>query len=137
MSKYIPFLSSTFIKQLDAAAEYIYRELSEQYSSQVGVEFADALMEEIRDEINNVCAKPDIYLAYEFCSSSPVINERLNSFKWKSANTKRFHNRLFFFYEKSNIYFVCLYGSGQNTDHLIVEDIDYKELGLEKSIKLE
>ena len=137
MSQFIPFLSSTFIKQLDAAAEYIYRELSEQYSPQVGVEYADALTEEIRNEINNVCANPDKYPAYEFRSSSPLINERLNNLKWKSANTKRFHNRLFFFYEKSKVYFVCLYGSGQNTDHLILEDIDYKELGLEKSIKLE
>ena len=40
MSKYTPFLSSTFIKQLDAAAEYIFRELSEQYDSSVGVNYS-------------------------------------------------------------------------------------------------
>ena len=135
MSKYIPFLSSTFIKQLDAAADYIFKEISEQYDSSVGVEYSEALINEIKGEINLICQNPSSYPPYEFQSSRPTLNDRLNQLNWKSANTNRFHLRLFFFYEKSRVFFVCLYGSGQNTDHLILEDIDYSELGLQNPHK--
>lgn len=60
MSKHIPFLSSRFIKQLDATAEYLYRELCEQYTPQVGVEYTEALTNEIRDEIQLICKSPDL-----------------------------------------------------------------------------
>lgn len=137
MSKYTPFLSSTFIKQLDAAAEYIFRELSEQYDSSVGVNYSEALINEVKSEINLICDKPSSYPSYEFQSSSSFISSRLNQLNWKSANTRRFGLRLFFFYEESRIYFVSLYRSGQNTDHLLIDDINFSELGLGNPHKFE
>jgi len=132
MPQYSPFLSAVFIRQMDASAGYYYQKISDQYDPITGIEYAEAVTDEIRRKVNSICLNPNLYAPYEFKSRDKTINDILNKLDWKSTTTRRFHNRLFFFVGKNRIYFSSLCGAGQNTDQLIVSDIDFEELGLLK-----
>jgi hypothetical protein len=136
MSQYTPFLSSLFIRQMDSSAAYYFKEISTQYDHATGIKYSEAVIDEVRRTIHSICSNPDLYSSYRFKSSNPPLNDKLNQLDWKSTTTKRFHNRLFFIIDKNRIYFSTLYGAGQDTDHIIIEDVNFKELGLDKSVSM-